>query len=112
MCIRDSKDTELTGYLVRLDRPTEEEVGAVRDIYTYTERMFYLGEDASVRYPGESMLMPELAQEIELDLSAFEKALYSYDYDTEDYGYWNWIDVESFVDYFLINELSLSLIHI
>lgn len=100
------KDTELTGYLVRLDRPTEEEAGAVRDIHTYTERMFYLGEDASVRYPGEAMLTPELAEEIERDLSAFEKALYSYDYDTEDYGYWNWIDVESFVDYFLINELS------
>ena len=100
------KDTEMTGYLLRADRPTEEDEAALRNIYSFSERMFYVQEDLSLRYPGSSRLTPELAEEIALDFSAFEKALYSYDYDTVEYGYWNWIDVDSFVDYFLINELS------
>ena len=45
----------------------------------------------------------------ELDYAAFEKALYSYDHDTEDYGYWNFIDEDNFVDYYLINEFSLNI---
>ena len=31
---------------------------------------------------------------------------YSYDYDREKHGYTSMIDVDSFVDYFIINELS------
>ncbi len=38
----------------------------------------------------------------------FEKSLYSYDYDSETYGYETFIDVDSFVDYFLINELTVN----
>ena len=40
--------------------------------------------------------------------AAFEKALYSYDYDHRKYGYKNLIDVDSFVDYFLINEFTCN----
>ena len=41
---------------------------------------------------------------VELEFSAFEKALYSYDYDSEDYGYTQWINTPSFVDYYILNE--------
>ena len=41
-------------------------------------------------------------------MSFIEKSLYSYDYDTADYGYWNTLDVDSFVDYFLFNEFTMN----
>ena len=41
-------------------------------------------------------------------MSSFEKALFSYDYDTRDYGYVNYIDVDSFVDSFVWNEFVIN----
>ena len=43
-----------------------------------------------------------------LDFSDFEKALYSYDYDSKKHGYAQYIDTQSFVDYFLINEFTCN----
>ena len=100
------QNSQTTGYLLRCDRPVEAELETVRDIYTYSERSSQIYEDVSVRYPGKSVLTEEMAKEIELEYSAFEKALYSYDYDAEDYGYEKWIDVENFADYCLINEFA------
>lgn len=105
--LRDNvKDTSVAGYLLRLDRATEEDLESTRDVYTYTERTITAREDVAIRYPGKSTLTEELAREIELEYSSFEKALYSYDHDTEDYGYWNYIDVDNFVDYFIFNEFT------
>ena len=101
-----AKNKRGTGYLLRMDRPTEEDLETTRDIYSYNERMSNFGTDIAIRYPGKKTLTPELAKDIELDYSAFERALFSYDYDTEAYGYWNWIDVNNFVDYYLINEFT------
>ena len=100
------KGTEVTGYLLRIDRPTEEDLETTRDIYSYMERSDELLEDAAIRYPGKTKLTEDLAHQIEMDFARFEKCLYSYDYDSEDYGYWNWIDVDSFVDYYIINEFT------
>lgn len=100
------KNSQTTGYLLRCDRPVEADLETARDIYTYSERSSQIYEDVSVRYPGKSMLTEEMAKEIELEYSAFEKALYSYDYNAEDYGYEKWIDVKNFTDYCLINEFA------
>jgi hypothetical protein len=53
-------------------------------------------------------MTPELKEAIKDEFSLFEKTLYSYDYNNEKYGYKNYIDVDSFVDYFLINELTCN----
>ena len=50
----------------------------------------------------------ELQTAIKDDFSAFEKSLYSYDFDNKKYGYDEQIDVQSFVDYFIINEFSCN----
>ncbi|MBE5869837.1 MAG: spore coat protein CotH [Lachnospiraceae bacterium] len=102
----DVKNHRKTGYLLRIDRPTEEEYESVRDIYTYNERMLNIGTDVAIRYPGRQTLTPQLAKDIELDYSAFEKALFSFDYNTDEYAYWNYIDVDNFIDYYLINEFT------
>ncbi|RHR08070.1 spore coat protein CotH [Pseudoflavonifractor sp. AF19-9AC] len=103
-----AKNLKATGYLLQGDRTVEEDLGGERDIYSYLERMLTLSTDILIKYPKRSDLTEELRKEIEVEFAAFEKALYSYDYDTDDYGYWNYIDVDNFVNYFLINEFSLN----
>ena len=65
--------------------------------------------DILIKYPKRASLTEEIRQAIELDFARFEKALYSYDYDTDSYGYWHYIDVDNFVNYFLINEVSRNI---
>ena len=103
---RNMKNAGVMGYLLRIDRPNEEELESIRDIYAYAERINRLFQDVAIRYPGRGVLTEEIKRGIELDYAAFEKSLYSYDYDTGSYGYWNWIDVDNFVDYYIIQELS------
>ncbi len=103
-----ARNTTATGYLLRSDRTTEEDLGGVRDIFSYLERTQPLITDVRIRYPKRSDLTEALRRDIELDYAAFEKALYSYDYDTDNYGYWHFIDVDNFVDYYLINEFTVN----
>lgn len=95
-----------TGYLLRIDRTTEADVGQLWDIYSYMERMLHLNVDIQIKYPGVSTLTPELSDSIERDFAAFEKCMYSYDFNSREYGYENWIDTENFIDYFILNELT------
>lgn len=102
----EAKNAEATGYLLRVDRPTEEDLESIRDVYTFAERVGQIPQDIAIRYPGKGKLTEELKKSIELDVSAFEKALFSFDYISGQYGYQNSVDVDSFVDYFLINEFT------
>ncbi|MEG1296261.1 MAG: CotH kinase family protein [Niameybacter sp.] len=96
------KGDPFTSYIVRADRQRglPEELNNFTHYANRMERNTVL----EVIYPREAVDMPELKTFIERDLSKFEKALYSYDYDDKAYGYRQYIDVESFVDYFIINE--------
>jgi len=100
------KNSQAAGYLLRLDRPTEEDLESVRDVYTYAERINRVFQDFAIRYPGRNSLTQELKRSIELDYATFEKSLYSYDYKSSRYGYENWIDTDNFVDYYILQELS------
>lgn len=105
----DAYGTAVSGYLLREDRTTEEDLDGIRDTYTYLERTLSVRNDFAIRYPKRASLTDELREQIELDFAAFEKSLYSYDHDTDDYGYWNWIDEQNFIDYYLVNEFSLNI---
>jgi len=97
-----SSGSTYTSYLVRLDRNAAEP-GNLNNFTRYaydTESVF------NVVYPESAILTPELRTYIEQDLSKIEKALYSYDYTNEQYGYQNTLDVMSFVDYFILNEFT------
>ncbi len=54
-CRLNLKDTvygaSVTGYLLRGDRTTQEDVDGIRDVYTYLERTLTIGTDISIRYP-------------------------------------------------------------
>lgn len=101
----DAKNNTFTGYCLLLDRLDGDEYNHLKSFSTYTLRTKHKLE---IVYPGASNLTPELYEGIKRDFSAFEKALYSYDYNDDKYGYKKRIDVDSFVDYFLLNEFTCN----
>ncbi len=101
----DKKDNSFTGYIVRQDRGSKVQMKNLNNLSSYSRRNTQV---IDIVYPGTKNLTPELAYSINEEFSAFEKALYSYDFDNDNYGYEEFIDVESFVDYFLINEFTCN----
>lgn len=101
----DKKDNTFSGYLLRLDRGSDEDIKNISTFSSYSIRTKHV---LNIEYPGVLNLTPSLAESIRQDFSKFEKALYSYDFDNEDYGYKKYIDAESFVDYFIINEFTCN----
>ena len=99
----NKKDNSFSGYLLRLDRGSNTELKNINNFTSYT---YKTDSKVNIVYPGNANLTAFIASEICEDFSDFEKALYSYDYDSEDFGYENYIDVNSFIDYFLINEFT------
>ena len=102
---KKAKDNVFYGYMIKLDSPSDTPYKNINNFSTYT---WMAEKTISVVYPKGKNLTPETAQEIARDFSVFEKMLYSYDYDKEGYGYDTYIDVDSFVDYFLINEITVN----
>ncbi len=101
----NKKDNTFSGYALRLDwGDTEEE----NKIYPFTNYTTKAKTQHELVYPGTKNMTPELKESIKNEFSLFEKTLYSYDYNNEKYGYKNYIDIDSFVDYFLINELTCN----
>ncbi len=92
-----------TAYLLKRDRTgTEEHV-----IESYGTVAGKTDNELSIAYPAASKLTSAQQRWIEQDVSAFERALYSEDFTDEQKGYPAYIDVDSFVDYYLINELAM-----
>lgn len=88
-----------SSYLLVRDR--FEEDGVMLDTYATKQGLTpgYLG----VKYPGESEITSATIAYIEEDISRLERALYAEDID-EFLAYRDYIDVSSFVDYFVVNE--------
>lgn len=102
-------NTTSTGYVLRLDRGSENELKNINNFTYYTYRIGQLHNfRVNIVYPKSGALTLELADAIEQDLSDFEKTIYSFDYDSEIYGYRTWIDVDSFVAYFILNEFTCN----
>lgn len=87
-----------TSYLVRMDR------GGAVELDTLSGYTMRLDSVMNVVYPAGANCTPEQADYIERDISQFEKALYSLDYDDTRLGYRSYINVDSFVDYMVLNE--------
>lgn len=101
----NKKDNTFSGYALRLDwGDTTED----KKLYPFTNYTTRAKTQHELVYPGTQNMTPELKEAIKDEFSLFEKALYSYDYNNEKYGYKNYIDIDSFVDYFLINEFTCN----
>ena len=96
-----------TGYVLRLDQGSRTDLKNINNFTYYAYRISRRNQlNINIEYPRSGVLTQEMADAIEQELSDFEKALYSFDHDDRIYGYQNWVDVESFADYFILNEFT------
>ena len=98
----EKKNQNFMGYCVRLDRGSSE----LKELNTFSMYTLRHKQKLDIVYPGTSNLSATLKRQIEQDFSYFERILYSYDYKSQEYGYTNYIDTQSFIDYFIINEFT------
>ncbi len=98
----NKKNNTFTGYCVRYDRGTDE----LKDLDTFTMYTEKTGQILNLVYPGTKNITPELKAKIEAEFSEFERMLYSSDFNHPTNGYSAYIDIDSFVDYFIINEFT------
>ena len=101
MTLPDNDYQTQISYAIRLDRGSSNPIKNVDTFTTYAYRNRHVLE---IVYPGAGGLSTERVDFITNDFSNFEKSLYSYDYDTEPYAYWNYADMDSFAEYFILNE--------
>lgn len=96
---------EEISYVVRLDRGSSNPLKNIETFSMYSLRTL---NQIDIVYPGLMGLTEERVEYIEQDFSDFEKSLYSYDYNTEPYAWWNDADMRSFADYYLVNEFTCN----
>lgn len=97
------ENSRVVPYLVKMDKFDAEEIEALPTFTYYTSHLDY-SAGYSILYPGNTHLTQEVKSYIEKDISQFEKALYSYDFKNPKKGYAKYIDVDSWVDYYIIQE--------
>lgn len=100
----NKKDNNFSGYIIRLDRSTDD----TQSIFPFSRYSLRTLMGIEIIYPGRLNMTDEIKENIKNDFSFFEKTLYSYDFDNQKYGYEEFIDVDSFVDYFIITELTCN----
>ena len=100
----NKKDNTFSGYALRLDWGESPD----KAIHPFTNYTMRANTQHELVYPGTQNATPQLREEIKNEFSLFEKSLYSYDFNHADHGYTKYIDIDSFVDYFLINELTCN----
>lgn len=88
----------MSSYVLRMDRLDPNTI-VTNNFSRYTNKIIR-NNAINVVYPSEDKIDEGLLKFISEDFSKFEKALYSYDYEE----YYKYIDIDSFVDYMLINE--------
>lgn len=108
--IQTDPDLKSTSYILRLD------VGSEDPFYALPTFNYYSGRNGSknngsglleIVYPSKT-LTPDQKDYIENEVSQFEKSLVSYDSADTKWGYPAFIDIDSFVDYFIINEFTMN----
>lgn len=96
---KNKEGESYTSYIVRRDRFTNFDVM----LDTYGRQNGFAEEWIGVKYPSEAKLTDETKAYIEKDFSKIESIIYS-DNEAVFKAYDHYIDIDSFVDYFLINE--------
>lgn len=94
-----------SSYVIRQDRGG---VNPLKYIETFSEYALRNLHQIDIVYPGMGGLTDARIRYIQQDFSDFEKSLYSYDYDTGQYAWWEQADLQSFVDYFILNEFTCN----
>lgn len=93
-----------TAYVVKRDR-----VGTETDaLNVYGKTAGKTSNDLYIEYPTSRNLTEAQKEWIVNDISEFERALYSENFDDPQTGYMNYINVDNFVDYVIFNEVFMN----
>ncbi len=100
-----SGDDLTGGYIVKIDKSSGQEVDVWVSPYPpkpgYTQRIFY-----QYHYPKPSVIVPEQAAYIQQVIADFEDTMAGPDYADPEIGYARHIDVDSAIDFYLLNEIA------
>ncbi len=104
-----NKNSNITSYLLVITKRyvEDDDLFYLDNFSRYTNRIVPFSE-YNIVYPGKAKMTPSLNTYINEDLSYFERILYSFDYADENFGYANYIDIDSFVNYVVFNEFFLN----
>lgn len=98
---KPEKNSDITSFIVRWDRAGKGEFELNNyTYYTYKSDVSAL----DVVYPGSTLMTQGRHEYINEQISKVEKILYSYDLWDDDKGYKQYLDVNAFAEYFVINE--------
>lgn len=98
---KPEKNSDMTSYIVRWDRVGKGDF----ELNNFTYYTYISGVSAlDIQYPGTNQMTKGRFGYIEDDISQIEKVLYSYDLTDPYKGINNYIDINSFAEYFIINE--------
>ncbi len=100
----DEKRRE-TPYVLRIDRGSS---NLFKNIDTFTRYTLRNLHKLNIEYPGTRYLTEERREYILQDFSAFEKILYSFDYDNGPYAWENYMDMKSMADFFIFTEFTCN----
>lgn len=105
----DTDGCELTGgYLLRIDTYDEKDATFQSKVPGIGEGLFMSQVTWTCMYPKRKNLQPEQLEYIKNFIGQMEETFQSDNYADPTHGYRQYIDVQSFVDYFIHTELSLN----
>ena len=93
-----------TAYIVKRDREGTED----NPLKNYGKIAGKTSNDLYISYPSQYKITKSQQKWIENDISNFEKVLYSKDFDDPIKGYSQYIDIDNFVDYVVLNESVMN----
>ena len=107
------------GYIIKIDKPTSDGGGCntcYEDSFsfrsTYDENG-YLSDDSPIyfiyHYPKPEDIFNNQKDHISSIINQFETVLASDNFDNADTGYQSLIDIDSFIDFFIINEITKNI---
>ena len=99
------------GYILKIDKETGDDDPSIQYGFELPPRRLGGMENTRVRfhYPSAEDISPQQAAYIQDYMESFEASLAASDIDELDAGYLSMIDLPSFVDYFLVNEVMRNL---
>ena len=93
-----------TAYIANRDRV---DTGS-EELETYGKTAGYTNNAMYLRYPSSKKVTEKQKEYIENDISQFEKVLYGENFQDKWSGYQKYIDVDNWIDYFIINEFAMN----
>tara|TARA_Y100000996_G_scaffold374237_1_gene324262 strand:+ start:248 stop:1615 length:1368 start_codon:yes stop_codon:yes gene_type:complete len=110
VAISKNNDADISGgYIIKIDKPTGD--GGNYNSYNSFEskiddngKIFFLYE-----YPDEDDIASNQREYIQQYVHDFESSLYSESFLDPETGYKNYVDFESLIDFFLLNEISKNI---